>query len=83
MTGDRLEAPPAEVTADELIRRIEADEEIHVLDVCETPLRLCRAYAERRGFGITQHVADALAFEPDRPFDTQQGKPERRFRRRV
>jgi SAM-dependent methyltransferase len=43
--------------------------EITVLDVCDTPMRLNRWYAERTGTPIRTVTADILDYRPDRPFD--------------
>src|SRR5690606_2627697 len=40
-----------------------------VVDRCETPLALCRWYAEREGFAIDTVLADMLAFEDAEGFD--------------
>src|SRR5690606_33228395 len=42
---------------------------ITVTDHCETPLFLCRWYAERQGAAIETTVSDAVAFAADEPFD--------------
>jgi len=43
--------------------------EITVADRCETPLRLCRWYAERCGFALETVQADLGEVPLDRPFD--------------
>lgn len=43
--------------------------DVNVVDLCETPLAVCRAYAEREGVAIATHRSDILAFAPDRRFD--------------
>lgn len=43
--------------------------EVTVVDLCETPLALCRWYAERLGTTVHTVIADALGFVSDRPFD--------------
>lgn len=40
-----------------------------VLDICETPLRLSRWYAERTGLSIRTVRSDMLHYEPDEQFD--------------
>ena len=42
--------------------------EVVVLDICRTPLELCRRYAERHGFGVELVHSDILDFEAE-PFD--------------
>ena len=43
--------------------------EVHIVDLCETPLAVCRAYAEREGAAITTHCSDILEFAPREAFD--------------
>jgi len=43
--------------------------EVTVVDLCDTPLALCRWYAERVGATVRTEIADALGFVSDRPFD--------------
>jgi SAM-dependent methyltransferase len=43
--------------------------EIRVIDLCETPLALCRWYAERRGLRVATERSDVLSYAPAAPFD--------------
>jgi SAM-dependent methyltransferase len=47
----------------------EAMPQFTVVDRCDTPLALCRWYAERQGFHIDTAAADILSFAPAEPFD--------------
>lgn len=42
---------------------------VTVIDLCETPLAVCRWYAERKGIEIETAACDILKFEADAPFD--------------
>jgi hypothetical protein len=43
--------------------------DITVADVCETPIRLCRWYADRMGAAIATEVTDILEHKPRAPYD--------------
>jgi len=47
----------------------EAATDITVVDECETPLALCRWYADRLAVRITTRSADIIKFKVERPFD--------------
>lgn len=46
-----------------------ATPDITVLDVCETPLRLCKWFAEKKGVVLRTVRDDALAWREEAPFD--------------
>lgn len=43
--------------------------ELSVIDLCQTPLRLCTWFGERTGATIETVVGDIAAYRPERPFD--------------
>jgi hypothetical protein len=43
--------------------------EVEIVDLCETPLAVCRRYAELEGAAVITHRSDILQFTPRRPFD--------------
>jgi len=43
--------------------------EVTVVDLCETPLALCRWYAEREGVAVRTVASDALDYRDDAAFD--------------
>lgn len=43
--------------------------DITVLDVCETPLRLCQWHADRVGVTIDTVTADVMVYDPSEPFE--------------
>ena len=47
----------------------QANPDITVMDVCETPLRLCRWYADRMNFAISTRCSNALTFRDKVPYD--------------
>jgi hypothetical protein len=46
-----------------------AEASLTVLDVCETPLRLCAWYAAHIGAKLSTECSDILAYHSERPFD--------------
>lgn len=52
-----------------ILRSLDADPEVTVVDVCETPLMLNRWYAERVGCPVRTCRSDILEYRDDRPFD--------------
>lgn len=46
-----------------------AEPEITAVDVCETPLFLCRWYAQSVAAALRTHATDILDWTPDAPFD--------------
>jgi SAM-dependent methyltransferase len=53
----------------EAFQQAQAVPEITVVDRCETPLRLCRWYAERFGYRIETAAGDLTAFRAGRTYD--------------
>lgn len=50
-------------------RKEDAAADITVLDLCETPLFLCKWYAKQASTAIDTHASDILDREPGEPFD--------------
>ncbi|MGH6981463.1 MAG: class I SAM-dependent methyltransferase, partial [Stellaceae bacterium] len=50
-------------------RREGVEPEIVAIDICETPVRLNRWYAERTGATLAAEAANVLDYRPERPFD--------------
>ena len=50
-------------------RGVDADHEIGVVDLCETPLFLCRWYADSVAAAVETHVSDVLDWKSAKPFD--------------
>ncbi|MCB9112238.1 MAG: class I SAM-dependent methyltransferase [Anaerolineales bacterium] len=53
----------------EAFNQVDVKCEITVLDLCETPLHICRWYAATKGYNIRTIRADLLEFEEDVHFD--------------